>query len=250
MPVCRLLFRLDFKRVNTDIVDRPGKVMKMLLDAPEQFWSGISDQAQNRTITARHTAADGRAYRHLSVEPTVLSGLIETSAGIPLKELEKDDIFDTLAATVTNLCSEFKISDLARFGFRAICLDKIGMNKSGVANAFRSYFEPSVIERTEDSLGPITDYGMAFDGASRDQVSYHFKCGPFDSSETSKYFEQINEIASDFDTIWDIDLYETDLALERVAFDRWCRPYIAKMDKAVHETTRILKKTVEELPHG
>ncbi len=64
MPICRFIFRLDFK-TNFDIIDSPGKILRFLSDlkkGDESFFPDLLEDGPKRLITGRYISRDKKNH--------------------------------------------------------------------------------------------------------------------------------------------------------------------------------------------
>lgn len=64
MPICRFIFRLDFK-VNFDIIDSPGRILRFLSDLKkgnESFFPDLLEDGQKRLIAGRYISREKKNH--------------------------------------------------------------------------------------------------------------------------------------------------------------------------------------------
>lgn len=232
MPVCRLIFRLDFK-ANFKIIDHPGEVMRIIHAAGNEFLPRLSENQQVRTISGVFSSKEKTIFRSLSVEPNAIYGIIETVNGIEIKSLENDHNFSGLIKIAGTICKEFGIKEIARSGLRLFFFKKLYTNDKQMHSAFRRLYDGHIVQSLEKILGNIDDYRIAFDGQHEEKIHYHFNCGPYRSDEAGKY---LVEIADEFkqqvnyDFIADLDLFEKDFELSAV-LTKWYLPLFRQAEQ-------------------
>ncbi len=235
MPVCRLIFRLDFE-LNFQIVDHPGEVMRMITQLPDEILSELRESSGRRGIAGWYKSDDGDLVRQFAVEPRSVVASIESLEGIEINRLISNEGFETLTKMADSVCEMFKVETIQRSGLRLFYFSKLH-NEDRVVKAFGSVLPEGLTDGVNEVLGPIQDYGINFDGGSAQGFKYHIRSGPLRKEENkSQYFEHINELfqdSSDFDFACDIDFYEHDFAPSKIPIRRWHRPMIKKANDLI-----------------
>jgi hypothetical protein len=251
MPVCRLIFRLDFK-VNFEIIERSGTTMRMLWETfekenPKGF--ELKENRNNRSVTIRSVSENGDFTRHLNVEPTSINGVFESIEGVEVNKLLYDTKgFIFLTKLASDLCEEFHIDHILRSGLRLLHLNKLGKYAGDIVKAYQPMFNTEVINRFEDKLGSIQDYAIVLDGVSEDGVGYHFLTGPYRTEEAQKFFHEIADTISkqaDYDMVCDLDLYENDFSLSKRSVSKLYRPLIAKAERVIETLEKEIIRNLE-----
>jgi len=243
MLVCKIIFRLDFRRQNFEILDSPGKVMKIMHELGEEFWSEFQDTPQSRVLTAVFRDKEGCSrFRQLTVDPSMLNFMIEDAKGIELTGLESNESYVMIFKGIQALCDTFKISELQRAGLRFYCLGSIGDNNTDLRSVFEKFIDDSLLGIIRTSIGGPEDYGIHLDGSDKDKIKYHLQFGPYAKEEARRYFEQVHEqiterMSGNF--ICDLDMYEENFALKYTRPIVWTKPLVTKAQK--------LTKGIEEL---
>jgi hypothetical protein len=252
MPVCRLIFRLDFK-VNFEIIERSGTVMQILWDAFEKEnpkGSELRENKNNRTVTVRFVSENGNFMKHLNVEPTSINGEFKSIEGVEInKLLNNTKGFVFLTKLAGQLCERFQIDRIIRSGLRLFYLNKLGKQDGDIVRAYQKIFNTEVIDNFENKLGTVQDYAIVLDGASEDGVYYHFSTGPYRAEEAQKFFHEIaNKFSeqADYDMICDLDLYENNFSLSNRSLSNLYRPIIAKAQNAIETLESEITKNLEE----
>jgi len=248
MPIYRLVFRIDFEPV-FDIFDSKGKIMRILLDEKmddSKFLPDLLEDSKSHAVLAKFTNKD-EDIRTFTVEPTSLSASFESINGAECSALGSHIVFHKFIKLANIFRQEFSINDLKRCGLRLLHFDTIGIHDCSSIQQFKSIIDNRIAHEIEQTVGNITDIGLAFDGAHDDKTKYHIKFGPYSTDGIDKYFVHIAEKfdeTTEHDTIIDIDIYEEDFRINNtVSFIKWCNPIIEKANKSVNViTSRLTSK--------
>jgi hypothetical protein len=244
MRVFRAIYRLDFLR-NYEMMNQPGTVARLVeaLGAGGFFDAYGEERAARRLLAKCLVKAEARS-RAVSVEPTAIVCDLERSDGIAIDALTEDGDFARLCTLATNLLTEFRISRLERAGLRLFLFGSNGENRKAVVRACRSLLVSSLRDEAESALGVAADVGVAMDGISDTNISYHFKIGPFvGSEEIGKYFSSINELLGDSfkpDTVIDLDLFENKFTLTALKAINWSRPQVTLAAKLASKMAQLI----------
>lgn len=249
MPVCRLIFRLDFK-LNYDIVGAPEKVMRIINESAGSFWSDLGENIKGRLITARNESEENRWGRNITVSPNTISGFFEKHEGFAIEDIENDEIFLNFVKIINRLRGQFRINDLQRCGLRFFYFSKIASEENAVNQAFQRMLDNTLLEEVISSLGEIQDIGIHLEGSHEDKIKYHVNCGTYFKGEAEKkgyleYFANKFDQVKEFDFICDIDLYEDSFFLSEMAsYAKWCNPLINKARKFINLGELLLSKKI------
>ncbi len=243
MPVCKIIFRLDLRRLNFDIMDNPGRVLRLMHELGENFWSDFRDASQDRALTAIFRNKSQSQFRRLNVGVKNLYFVIEEAQGIELAKLELNESYLTIFKGIQALHEEFHLNELSRAGLRLIYLGSIAGNAPDLRPTFKQLIDGSLVEKVQSLLGQPADYGINVDGSDGDKILYHFKIGPYQQEEGRRHFNETHEQVRQQQTgnfICDLDLYEENFALKGTTRPiNWTRPLVIKAQKLI--------KGVEEL---
>lgn len=249
MPVCRLIFRLDFKLL-FEMFNKTGEIMKKMDEAGEDFWNNYIDDTQKRMISARNESETDLWARSINVCPQSIDGIMLTHKGVSLEGLESDDTFRKLIKVTNNIRKQFRINNLIRCGLRLFYFEKLNFQDDNINLPFQKTINNHIINGIITELGEINDLGIVFDGAHEDKIKYHFRCGPYYNREASKYITHFSEKFKenkDFNFIADIDLYENDFSLsESVSLIKWCIPVLVKAKNCINIIENCLYSKKDE----
>lgn len=252
MPICRLIFRLDFK-VNFEIIEHAGTIMQTLWEAFEKENPKnleLRENKNNRTVTIRFVSESGDFMRHLNVEPTSIHGAFESIEGVEIDKLLNDTKgFMFLTKLASRLCEKLHVENIIRSGLRLFYLNKLGKQNHDIVRAYQKMFNPEMIGKLENELGTIQDYALILDGAADDGVHYHFSTGPYRAEEAQKFFYEIANAfkeQTDYDMICDVDLYENNFSLSNRPLANLYRPIIAKAKHIIETLESQIIKNLEE----
>lgn len=245
MLVYKMIFRLDFRRQNFDILDSPGKVMKIMHELGEKFWSEFQDTPQSRVLSAvfRDNERCSR-FRQLTVDPSMMNFTLQDAKGIELAGLASNDSYITLFKGIQELCDTFKINELRRAGLRFLCLGSIGDNNTDLRPVFETFLDGDVLKIIQTSIGDQEDYGIHLDGFDKDKIKYHLRFGPYRKEEAGRYFEQVHEQITEGTSanfICDLDLYEENFALKyQQRSIAWTKPLVIKVQKLTDSIAELI----------
>src|SRR3546814_3452837 len=76
--LARVIFRLDFKKTCTSLLNAPGTAFEVLESVEDDFWDKVSETVQKHVFTATYHVQDN-IHRQLSVDPQNINGAIERS---------------------------------------------------------------------------------------------------------------------------------------------------------------------------
>lgn len=249
MPVCRVVFSLDFN-INYEIINAPGKVMELLNESVDNFWSTLGENPTGRRITAINESEEQRWGRNFSVRPNRIGASFEKHEGISIKNIANDDVFHKLVKITNKVREQFHIKNLQRCGLRLFYFAKLGSKKDEVKQAFQKMLDKPLVDGILPCLGEIQDIGIVVDGVHEDKIKYHFRCGPYFKGEADKkkylqYFGDKFDQTENFDMVCDIDLYEHSFSLtEMVSFAKWCNPLLNKAQKFINLFESLLLKNM------
>lgn len=250
MRLHRLIFRLDFQGPSFEIIDAPGKVMKLLseMGQEKQYWPEFQDSVNSRIITVQAVDEKDWVFRQFSSEPTEMNFVFESARGLTLDSFESDMTLTTLFRGINALCDEFKIEKFARAGLRMFVLGTVPTDDADktLLAKFESFFDKNLIESIGSRLGRIRDLALVLEGDEADRLHYRFWAGPYSSSEAKKYFASqtikgMDELGVSANFISDIDFSELNFAMT-VRPLQWCRGPIAKAKKILEDIENILAK--------
>ena len=243
MPVCRLIFRLDFD-LNYDIVEHPGEVMR-LIDQLSDDNCEMKESQQRRGVEGSYVSDDGRVVSEFTVEPRNIVASYELADGFDLDKLAVDEGFLLLTKLSNAVCEKFHINDIKRSGIRIFYFGKV-QNEGGAFTAYRSFINSDLIGGIENSIGDIDDYGINVNGVSEEQIKYSCRTGPLKRDEDyTRYFQRmaskISE-SSSWDFIIDVDLYEQNIAISKIPMHKWFRPKIEKATNLINHIESEIEK--------
>ncbi len=241
MALHKLILRLDFEP-NFEIVDSTGKILRLLHDRGEgKHWPDLGEVPEKHQVTGKNFSKDEGWLASISIDPVAISGYLESLEGIPLEKIGDSPPVQRLFKIVNLIRQKFSISNFKRTGLRFFLFEEItDMKNDTVREVFLTFFKKEMVKALHDSLGFITDCGMAFDGANDDGIQYHLKCGPYKKGEIERYLQELHSFCKNNDIfpykpdsntglIIDIDFFEMDHQLhETVGFAKWCMPLIER----------------------
>lgn len=234
------IFRLDFQYPNFDIIDSPGTVMRILSEMGDKYWSEYQDDSTNRKVVTTSRDEKKGTLRQITVAPTVLTYIFESSEGVNLESLDANETLATLFKGVQAILEKFKINDIERAGIRFVILGSIKEGNPKLESHFCNLADKTIIRDITSNLGSISDFGLSFDGQAADKLKYHCHLGPYSSIteskkrfnvETSKKMEEDGLLAN---LILDLDFYEEKFAMT-VNAAKWSKAPAIKAIKLAKE---------------
>ena len=143
MPVCKVIFRLDFKP-NFGIIDSPGKIFEIFWDTlnlENRPNSQLSESPPHRIISVQTRNGEGDLVAFFNASPNSLDGAFEKAEGIELLNLLETEPLVSLFKLADRLCEDFKIDAISRSGFRLIYLGKVGNSFQDALASFERFFQ-------------------------------------------------------------------------------------------------------------
>lgn len=191
----------------------------------DKYWPEFVDDSANRRIIAKSTDSEKGTFRQISVEPTVLNFVLESTKGIDLDSFDTDKTLSILFKGINDLCDKFMVNEIQRAGIRFTMLSRIKEGNPDLKPSFNVLFDSKLLSNVTSSLGGINDYGIVFEGEGLDKLGYRCQIGPYEVSEARKYFSETtaNKLAEedvDANFICDLDLYEAKFAMT-VSAAKW-----------------------------
>lgn len=243
MPVCRLIYRIDFA-LNFKLIDAPGTIFRLLSSPDREYWETFGEASQQRVISGTFISDKRDYFRSVSIQPQAIVLVFESIAGVDLSTLEADPDFTRMLTIAGAVADEFNIDDVKRMGLRLFYFSKVPGSRADIGGAFRNMIREDVTKAVEGAIGGITDYGIALDGKGEDGIHFHLRYGPVVPEEAHKYFDQIDKVAfeeNSFNFVCDLDLYEKDFALAKAPPAKWVRRLIRKHRSAIAACERSVK---------
>lgn len=236
MPLHRLLHRLDYP-FNEFICDRPGSVIRTMMDVGKQRIPEVNDSAPNRTLITEGVSEDVR-WRLQFTPLNAFVGIEWASPrniGTVLKDADASAIFDVVTAV-------FDISHIDlmnRAGLRLFSYTDI--QHESPLHACLSKLDKGITSVVERSAGEITDVGINFDGKIDGGLTYSLRHGPYFKSEQHKYFELLKEdweLGDVYNFIVDVDFAQSNFRMKGQGPYKWSR---ALLERAQHLTEGLFK---------
>lgn len=246
MKILRAIYRLDYAR-NYEMINKPGTVGRLIQETKgiDYFDFFGEDRNARRILVRRLVESEGR-FRSFSAEPVAIVCEIEAKDGVEIGELDRDPDFTGLCAIASALSKEFGINLFERVGLRLFLFGSHGKSLPRLKTSFQSLADANLVAQVAQTLGPISDLGYSFDGTSESKVGYHFRMGPFlGADEIQKYFSNINNLIKDsinYDTVIDLDLFETKLAYTAASTLKWTRPHLDTASDIAKRVAEMLKR--------
>jgi len=251
MPICKLIFRLDFN-FNFNFIKNQGSIFEILkngLTGKTIKNIDFGENINNRLMFARYLSDDKHFFKQLNVQPTNIDGIFENTKGIEMSKLIFDeDGFLSLTKTVTNFCRELKIDKILRSGFRILYFNKLCDSSKEINDAFFRLFRNESISKINKCLGKIEDYGILFNGISVENIKYHLRTGPFTQNEFPNYLNYTEfELKENekYDFMIDLDLYEENFLLSKRDISKLYLPIIDKAEQIIKAVEEIIEINLE-----
>lgn len=244
--VFRLVFRFDFD-LCPGLMDRPGEALQILSPPGDKFWAGISESTGKHLFSLRFDEK-GHVHRSLSFEPKALFGVMEFGRGVHIEEIEHHDDFVEVSERCKSLMNQFDISSVARGGVRAHIGAKSGIERTRIAQKFMGVVRSPIEEITAKELGAASDIMISYDGKDRDEILYHFHCGPLTKDNIARQIlndipePDADQILEDgFDMLFDIDLYEQSFDFTGQSLSSWSKTKFPKMKDLCNSLSRAIR---------
>jgi hypothetical protein len=220
--------------------------MTLLDGGASSFWDGFQDTTHTRLVSAVFKK-DKIKYRQLSVDPSSINFIIESSDGIAFEKLESNEDFHQLFKRIKSLCEEFGIIEIKRAGIRIVSLSQIGIDGYNLAPLFEKLFSSSMLNDIHSTIGQSYDYGMSLDGSDPDKSKYHFTFGPYtkDEAKNKRYVEHVEVNDANLNFFCDIDMYEEGFSFEGINPVTWTKPFIVKASKLIKKLEQNLDTVIK-----
>lgn len=244
--VFKLVFRFDFD-LCPGLMDQPGEALQILSPPGDKFWAGISESPGKHLFSFRHDEK-GHVHRSLSFEPKALFGVMEFGRGVHIAEIEHHDDFVEVSDRCKSLMTHFEITNVVRGGVRAHIGARSGIERPQIAQKFMEVVRSPIEEITAEALGNARDIMISYDGTDRDEILYHFHCGPLTKDNiTGQILNDISELNADqiledgFDMLFDIDLYEQSFDFTGQSLSSWSKTKFPKMKDLCNNLSREIR---------
>ena len=247
MQVCKVIFRLDFRRVCFELMDRPGVIMRLLNQLGDSYWDGFQDSPASRMVQATFYQKEGTAQRQFSVEPTNLNFSFQDAKGCEISSLESNETFSSLMKVATLICEEFSVKEFQRAGLRLVCLGQIGPKGTSLIPVFAKLVDGALLRQISDSLGIPEDYGLQLDGQGADKIKYHTMLGPYMEKDSKVFFDKVEKhiyTPSEKNLILDLDLYEESFDMT-IKPNAWARPLLLKASNLAKKSEAAITQKVK-----
>lgn len=248
MPVHRVILRVDFP-VNYDIIDQPGTVLRVINEDRPKFWSKLSENQQQRLVSATFAEKAEGIARSLSVAPNYIVASIEETNGMATRRLEGHDAFSEIQRVLSELREKFKIDAFERAGLRLYYFSSLVASSERVRDAFASILGDVCMGPLRSTLGGATDVGLSFDGSHADKIYYHNRIGPHFPDDAKRYFEEVGDEFDPekrYDFICDLDCYETKFELPKTKLIKWWLPISERADQYISTVEALLTRQLTE----
>src|SRR3546814_728580 len=244
--LARVIFRLDFKKTCTSLLNAPGTAFEVLESVEDDFWDKVSETVQKHVFTATYHVQDN-IHRQLSVDPQNINGAIEyLSGGINLKDFQNDRCFAELDRLTIKLLEKFNAFELRRAGIRFLLVDTVPEGTSGVLSKLCAQYPTKIVEKIRKELGEVDDLAGLFQGKGKDEIHYILRFGPLFDKDTDKLFSdgRVSDVKlftdQGFNIMCDIDLYERDISFREFTLSKWSRTKIRKAEAFLAQLSRSI----------
>ena len=231
----KAIFRLDFK-ASYQLMNRPGDVLKILLEAQDDYWTQFRERREAHGLQAVHEEKDRSLWTNIAVEHATVHGSIEVAIGVPLETARNHQFFSIANKVVTQTLETFDIRHVDRAGLRFFVFVYGASRKMPSDVAF---FSRSHLRDFGAELGEISDISCTVEGITADAVGYRLTTGPAGPNDR-KNILKIVDVEGDSaspDLIHsytlDLDLFERDLEIPGSSFDRWSKTKWSAIDDFV-----------------
>lgn len=246
MKLHKLIFRIDFARVNARIMSNPGLIVDTLYKRGDDFWNEFQDNPGTRTIGAKRANDDGSLCQ-FTVAPSNINFLVESVKPIEWGTMETDANISAAFHIIDDLQESMEIRKLNRIGIRFNYLSNV-RTKSSVSD-FRSdfchQFSSGLIAAVKTIAGTPDDFGVSIDGKHDDGIAHHTRFGPQDPSKMVQYFSEDVAKAlssSSANMFFDLDFYQDNLDLT-IHSRKWVRTPFHRSEELVKRLTTVIEAT-------
>lgn len=246
MIILKVVFRIDFKSVCTEFLDRRGTALAILQSDDKDFWDQVGETSNGRALTAKKRIAD-EEYRELTFSPNNLGGSIEfIGAGINPNDLHGAPNFTQITEIADIFLKKFEVTEIARAGIRFFVASTTATEKKDSIPFLQESLSRPIVESVYESLGEITDFAVTFVGEGDDDLSYRLNYGPLVEDDWDKFFPSgsSEDLEKFFDlkynSVYDVDLFERDFSAKHLpSLRNWSRTKIGKTVKMIENHKAI-----------
>ncbi len=243
----RFIYRFDFSEVCSRYLNCPGTAYEILNSVEEKFWDTVSDNVQNRALSAVYKS-ENKVYRELNFLPFNVNGSVEfLSGGIDIDDLRKDPSFVAISKLTNDFCHKFEVHGLARAGIRLFLVESAAGDQETFLGRSKRIVRDDVIVAVNDNLGELTDIAFSLEGKGEDQIFYRVSFGPLVEEDTDKYLFPKGKpekkdlfIESGYNFMSDMDFYEKDFSIQEFTLEKWARTKVGKASIFMTEFSKLM----------
>lgn len=233
----RFIFRVDFDH-RYDLADRPGTIIKTILDTADDYWEVVGPTNNAFQINAAKDIAANRSRSraNFAVDTNAVSGGIEIDEGMELGKFLSDKYLEVCNASLDELISKFGIKNLNRVGIRLFMT-------GGVARDFDHHRE-QVAARYKDLAVPleasagleVSDVALILTGKLDHDIQFRLQTGPGAENDINQFLqrkaERPKETTNPHEFAADIDIFQQNINFRGTNLLKWIKakePYARKM---------------------
>jgi len=232
MPICRIIFRLDFVKPIYQIIDSPGQLMKIIDTTWQKDTIEIGENYSKRLVSSRYMSKENQEGIIFNVDPKNINF-----------SFEKNVIYSKVIKCTNEIRRSFDINEIKRAGLRVFYFDTLSHNTK---LCFLNTIDKCFTSKIQTSLGAIEDLGISFDGTHDDGIKYHYQTGPYFEREATKYlqyFPGLFNSNNNYNIVSDFDLYEENFELTAtVSIVKWIQSLIEK----IKNTTELINLFISQ----
>ena len=245
VKIHRFIFRLDFNPI-FQIIDSVGSNLDLFNKCAKDLgleWQGLSVN-RNRSLVIGKIQHDEIEYCNINLEPNSLGGELQLRDGKNIGEITDTKLFKLFKVITEDVTEKFVIQKFNRIGIRSwLILDaeesdfesllRLFINKVNWFNEFNH----------EDEK--IDDAGFVLESTLDDKQKIKFIFGPYQKSESKKYFPDIKDSIGNLGIISDIDIYEYDKEIIKFRLEKYSENQLKLMEQKILKLNGIIRGVQE-----
>lgn len=215
--IFKTILRLDFPMVYR-LYDKLGEYLELthLITSEKPFIKG-KGELNTLNHSMHNTSKIGEDIFTLNLDLKTFNTVVEFKDGLNISKLNKSPLF--------SLCSEFikKLEDdnvikYSRIGFRSFIVIERPEYKFDKLRDYIWKANQVFGDTLKDIFGQKNDIAIVFESKSDQDEDIRLTLGPYQQSETSKYFNLENNIKEGL--ILDVDIWQTKISVPMFNLDK------------------------------
>ncbi len=236
----RMIFRFDFEKTCYRYLNEPGTALRILSSGEDGFWQNFGENPRLHGLSGNYSE-DDVIYREIYIDPTNVNGTIEFLDGNEtIDDVLKDPVLSKIDAITSELFREFEIDGIKRGGARFYVVSKNASPAGDTLNTFARNYQENLLDLIESHLGKVTDASIVVEGCGEDEIFYRAQFGPLTIPDHGRHLF-IKGKAGDadmflnqgYDSLFDVDLFETEFSFKGFTFLRWLKTKLIKARKLI-----------------